>query len=72
MSDDGGGEIGLGRARGLGLWERGFVGAGLVGAGLARERPALPAGRIPERCGVGMSYLGRFAGSGGLAWDDLL
>jgi hypothetical protein len=49
------------------LWE-----LGLVGAGLARERPALPAGRIPERCGVGMTYLGRFAGSGGLAWDDLL
>ena len=56
MSDDGGGEIGLGRARGLGLWELGFVGAGLVGAGLARERPALPAGRIPERFGVGLTY----------------
>ena len=33
----------------------GLVGAGLVGAGLARERPALPAGRIPERCGVGLT-----------------
>ena len=56
----------------MALGKKGVWGVGLVGAGLARERPALPAGRIPERCGVGLACLGRFAGSGGLAWADLL
>ena len=47
------GELGLWLV-GVTVW-MGLVGAGLVGAGLARERPALPAGRIPERCGVGLT-----------------
>nr|ADI17358.1 hypothetical protein [uncultured Oceanospirillales bacterium HF0070_21F08] len=39
---------------------------GLVGAGLARER-SVSSGGIPERFGVGLTCLGRFADSGGLA-----